>query len=220
MEKKTFLGRRRDSSAQSLGRYQADSEHVGLTRLACAPNISRIANDRPTISLIAVILAAGTFPMAQAQSSIGQPKITVDVVELEGTLLPKAAQEWLVTSLKQREWEENSDWESDVRNMVTSAEKEGWPDRENQGYWGFSVWEEWKPLRREIRAAARSSNGSCQRRPAKKAGEDRVSRRRRAIGGEIYNRDKIYAGFSAMREAYAERGFIEYTMMISRPLPL
>jgi hypothetical protein len=54
-----------------------------------------------------------------------------------------------VTSLKQHEYEENSDWVKDLEDTVVRAENEGWPDRENQGYVGFSVSVEWKPLRRE-----------------------------------------------------------------------
>src|ERR1700675_769673 len=99
--------------------------------------------------LFTLILAVGTCPMAQAQSSIERPKVRIDEVELEGTLLPKAVQDQLVSSLKQREWEEGSDWEADVRDMTVTAEEEGWPDRENQGYLGFSVSPRWKPLRRE-----------------------------------------------------------------------
>lgn len=113
----------------------------------CDP--SRDSGGGAARTLLVVILAAGMFPTAQAQSSIERPQVAIDVVELEGTLLPKAAQEQLVSSVKEREWEENSDWEADVTNMVIRAEKEDWPDRENQGYWGLSVWEEWKPLRRE-----------------------------------------------------------------------
>lgn len=54
--------------------------------------------------------------------------MAIDVVELDGPLLPKAAQEQLVSSLREREWEENSDWEADVTNIVIREEKEDWPD--------------------------------------------------------------------------------------------
>jgi hypothetical protein len=49
------------------------------------------------ISLFAVVFAVGTPSMAQTQSSIGHPKVAIDVVELEGALLPKPVQEQLVT---------------------------------------------------------------------------------------------------------------------------
>jgi hypothetical protein len=99
------------------------------------------------LSVFALVFAFETSPMAQAQFSIDRPKIVIDVVELEGTRLPKADQEQLVTSLKQREWAEGSDWEADVTNMVVSAER--WSDRENEGYLGGSFSVGWKPLRRE-----------------------------------------------------------------------
>ena len=99
--------------------------------------------------LFAIILTVGASPTAQAQSSNDRPKVAFDDVELEGTLLPKAVQEQLVASLKQRVWEEDSNWVADAEHMVTGAETDGWPDKENQGYLGFSVSARWKPLRRE-----------------------------------------------------------------------
>jgi hypothetical protein len=51
--------------------------------------------------------------------------------------------------LKQREWQEGSDWVADLERIVIRAEEEGWPDRENQGYLGLSVSAWWKLLRRE-----------------------------------------------------------------------
>ena len=74
--------------------------------------------------------------------------MTIDVVELEGSCLSEAIQQQLVKSLK-REWEEVSNWVTDLESLVVRAETEGWPDRENQGYLGFSVSARWKPLRRE-----------------------------------------------------------------------
>lgn len=66
------------------------------------------------LSLFTVILAAGTSSMAAAQSPIDHPKVGIEEVELEGSLLPKAAQEQLVSSLKEREWEEGSEWVADL----------------------------------------------------------------------------------------------------------
>jgi Surface antigen variable number repeat len=177
--------------------------------------------------LFSVMFAVGTPSMAQTQSSIEHPKVAIDVVELEGTLLPETVQEQLVTSLKQREWEENSDWEADVRSMVVTAEKEGWPDRENQGYLGFSVSDEWKPLRREpgllhVLVTVHVNEG-----PQKRLEKIEIrfaggnyspvfdsNTLRKLIplkDGEIYNRDKYHAGVRAVVAAYQEQGFIELT---------
>ena len=87
--------------------------------------------------------------MAQTQSSIDHPKVAIDAITLEGTLLPEAVQEQLVTSLKQQRWDEDSRWVADLEVMVVRAETEGWPERENEGYVGFSVGATWKPLYRE-----------------------------------------------------------------------
>ena len=54
-----------------------------------------------------------------------------------------------MSSLLHREYEENSPSTGDVEDRVVRAETEGWPDRENQGYWGLSVPARWKTLRRE-----------------------------------------------------------------------
>jgi outer membrane protein assembly factor BamA len=177
--------------------------------------------------LFSVMFAVGTPSMAQTQSSIEHPKVAIDVVELEGTLLPETVQEQLATSLKQREWEENSDWEADVRSMVVTAEKEGWPDRENQGYLGFSVSDEWKPLRREpgllhVLVTVHVNEG-----PQKRLEKIEIrfaggnyspvfdsNTLRKLIplkDGEIYNRDKYHAGVDALATAYAERGFVGLT---------
>jgi outer membrane protein assembly factor BamA len=101
------------------------------------------------LCLLAVIFALEPSAMAQVQSSVDRPKIIIDDVELEGTLLPRTAQEQLVASLKQGEWEEKSGWTADLESAVISAEDKGWPDRANQGYLGFSVSASWKPLHRE-----------------------------------------------------------------------
>jgi outer membrane protein assembly factor BamA len=166
--------------------------------------------------------------MAEAQSLSDRPKVVIDAVELKGTLLPEAVQERLVTSLKQHEYEEDSDWVKDLEDTVVRAENEGWPDRENQGYVGFSVSAEWKPLRREPGTlhvfVTVSVNEGQQKRL--KAIEflyvgDRLGRpvfdsddSRKLIplnDGETYNRDKFYAGLDAVARAYNERGFIGLT---------
>ena len=199
---------------------------TGSVRLNCALIYDAMGFFQ--FALFGLMFAVGTPSMAQTQSSIAHLKVAIDVVELEGTLLPKPVQEQLVTSLKQREWEENSDWEADVRSMVNTAEQESWPDRENQGYLGFSVSEEWKPLRREpgllhVLVTVHVNEGP-QRRLEKieirLAGGNSDSPVFDSItlwkliplkDGEIYNRDKYHAGVAAVVAAYAEQGFIELT---------
>src|ERR1700730_17853639 len=70
------------------------------------------------LSLFAVIFAAGTCATAQTQKPVDHPKVVIEEVELEGSLLPKAAQEQLVTSLKECEWEEGSEWVADLEKTV------------------------------------------------------------------------------------------------------
>jgi outer membrane protein assembly factor BamA len=177
------------------------------------------------LSLFAVIFAVGTSPTAQAQSPIDRPKVVIENVELEGTLLPKAVQEQLVNSLKQRVWEEDSNWVADLEIIVSGAETEGWPDRENQGYLGFSVSAWWKPLRREpglLHVLVTIDVNEGQQKRLDKIEfhhvdhlwpSDLDSNRLRELfplnDGEIYNRDKYQAGLSAVIDAYAERGFID-----------
>lgn len=89
-------------------------------------------------------------PVAQEQLSIDSPRVVIDDVELKGaTHLPETVKEQLLVSLKQRGYEEDSDWIGDLENLVTRAETDGWPDREDEGYVGFSVGAQWKPIRRE-----------------------------------------------------------------------
>ena len=178
--------------------------------------------------LFGVMFAVGTSSMARTQSSIEHPKVAIDVVELEGTRLPRAAQERLVTSLKERKWEEGSNWEGEVSNMAISAEENDWPDRENQGYLGFSLSVQWKPLRREpglLHVLATIHVNEGQQRRVEKieirfVGDQLVSpvfdanTLRKLIplkDGEIFNRDKYRAGLDAIAAAYKERGFIELT---------
>jgi len=167
--------------------------------------------------------------MAQAQSSIDRPKVAIDVVELQGTLLPEAIQQQLVTSLKQREWDEGSNWAADLENLVVRAETEGWPDRENQGYLGFSVSARWKPLLREpglLHVLVTVCVDEGQQKRLEKIefryvgdhlwppvfNSDDLRKLIPLKDGEIYNRDKYYAGLSAVAHAYAERGFIDCTI--------
>jgi outer membrane protein assembly factor BamA len=166
--------------------------------------------------------------MAATQSSNARLKVVIDAVELNGTLLPEAVRKRLVTSLKQHEYEEDSDWVKDLENTVVRAESEGWPDRENHGYLGFSVSAEWKPLRREpgmlhvlvtvcvnegqqkrLKAIEFRYVGNSLGRPVFHS--DDLRKLIPLNDGELYNRDKFYAGLDAVARAYHDRGFIGLT---------
>ena len=168
----------------------------------------------------------GCSAFAQNYSQDNRTKVVIDVVELEGTLLPEALQEQLVTSLKQREWDGNSNWVADLEIIVSGAETEGWPDRENQGYLGFSVSAWWKPLRREpglLHVLVTINVNEGQQKRLDKIEFRYVGDQLGPPGldsndlrklfplndGDIYNRDKYQAGLSAMIDAYAERGFLD-----------
>jgi outer membrane protein assembly factor BamA len=178
------------------------------------------------LSLFAVIFVAGTSAMAQTQKPIDHPKVVIEEVELEGSLLPKAAQEQLVSSLKEREWEEGSEWVADLESMVIHAEDQGWPDRVNQGYLGFSVGASWKPVWREagllhVQVTVNVNEGQPKRveKIEFRWVEDHLgpplfdsNELRKLVplkDGEIYNRDKYYEGLSAVAGVYKERGFID-----------
>jgi hypothetical protein len=175
-----------------------------------------------------IIFAVGISLLAEAQSSNDRAKVVIDAVELKGTLLPEAVQERLVTSLKQHEYEEDSDWVKDLEDTVGRAENEGWPDRENQGYAGFYVSVEWKPLRREpgmlhVLVTVCVNEGQPKRLKAiefRYVGDslgrpvfhfDDLRKLIPLNDGELYNRDKFYAGLDAAARAYYERGFIGLT---------
>jgi outer membrane protein assembly factor BamA len=179
------------------------------------------------ISLFAVAFAVGTSLTAHAQSWIDHPRIVIDVVELEGTRLSQAAQEQLIASLKQREWEEKPNWEADVTNLVVNAER--WQDWENEGYSGCSLSVGWKPLRREpgllhVFITVHVNEGTQKRlknieirgigeHKGQSALVSKQLRKRIPLNdGEIYNRDKFYDGLSAVATAYKERGFIDCTI--------
>ncbi len=142
--------------------------------------------------------------------------------------MPEAVQERLAASLKEREWEEGSNWEGEVSNMVIRAEKEDWPDRKNQGYLNISLSVQWKPLRREpglLHVLATIQVNERQSRRVEKieirfAGNqvpspvfdsDTLRKLIPLKDGEIFNRDKYRAGLDAVAAAYKERGFIELT---------
>ena len=179
---------------------------------------------RYVLSVALMLLGCAAF--AQNYSQDNRTKVVIDVVELEGTLLPEALQEQLVTSLKQREWDGNSNWVADLEIIVSGAETEGWPDRENQGHLGFSVSAWWKPLRREpglLHVLVTINVNEGQQKRLDKIEFRYVGDQLGPPGldsndlrklfplndGDIYNRDKYQAGLSAMIDAYAERGFLD-----------
>jgi outer membrane protein assembly factor BamA len=178
------------------------------------------------LSLFAVIFVAGTSAIAQTQKPVDHAKVVIEEVELQGSLLSKTAQEQLVSSLKEREWEEGSEWVADLEKIVVSAEYEGWPDRENQGYSGFSVGASWKPVWREpgllhVQVTVNVNEGQPKRLEKIEFRwiEDHSgsplfdsNELRKLVplkDGEIYNRDKYQAGLSAVAGVYKERGFID-----------
>ena len=80
------------------------------------------------------------LPSLGAQVSADKSKIVIDDVDLQGAVhLPESAKRQLVVNLMHREYPENSEWVADVEDKAVRAETAGWPDRENQGYIGFSV---------------------------------------------------------------------------------
>jgi outer membrane protein assembly factor BamA len=177
-----------------------------------------------------IIFAVGMSLMAAAYSS-DRPKIVIDTVELKGSLLPEDVQKHLVTSLEQHEYEEGSDWVKDLEDTVVRAEREGWPNRENQGYVGFSVSAAWKPLRREagilhvlvtvcvnegqpkrLKAIEFRYVGDALEKPV--FGSDDLRGLIPLSDGEIYSRDKFYAGLHAVARAFNDHGFIDFTSKV------
>jgi hypothetical protein len=63
--------------------------------------------------------------VAEAQPSNDRPKVVIDEVELMGTLLPEPIQQRLAASLKQGEYDEDSEWINEVHDLVGRAETEG-----------------------------------------------------------------------------------------------
>src|SRR5260370_22822594 len=101
-------------------------------------------------SSLLVLLGLGVCSVIKAQVLPDCPKVVIDDIDLQCAIhLPGSVKDRLVASLMHREYEEKSDWIGDVEDRVGRAETDGWPDRENQGYLGFSVQARWKMLRRE-----------------------------------------------------------------------
>jgi outer membrane protein assembly factor BamA len=180
-------------------------------------------------SLLLLVFGLGMSSAIRAQVSPDYAKVVIDDVDLQGAIhLPGSVKEELVSSLLHREYEENSPWTSDVEDRVVRAETEGWPDRENQGYLGFSVQARWKTLRREpgllhVLVIINLDEGQQKRlraitfRGLEAHGASQVldsADLRNLIplkDGEVYNREKFYAGLNAVARAFHERGFVELT---------
>jgi Surface antigen variable number repeat len=143
--------------------------------------------------------------------------------------LPKAAQAQLVSSLKEREWEEGSQWVADLKSVVIHAEDQGWPDRDNQGYLGFSVGASWKPVWREpglvhVQVTVNVNEGQpkklekiefrwIEEHQGPPLFDSNELRKLVPLkDGEPYSRDKYQAGLSAVAGVYKERGFIDCTI--------
>ena len=181
------------------------------------------------LTLLAVLLGLVVSSVIQAQVSPDCPKVVIDDIDLQGAIhLPGSVKERLVASLMHREYEEKSDWIGDVRNIVIRAETDSWPDRQNQGYLGFSVEARWKMLRREpgllhVLVTIALDEGQQKRLKAitfRYLGAHIASPvfdssdLRKLIplnDGEVYNSDKLRAGIDAVARAYHERGFIGLT---------
>ena len=176
-----------------------------------------------------VLLGLGVSSIIQAQVSPDSPKVVIDDIDLQGAIhLPGSVKERLVDSLTHLEYEEKSDWIGDVEDRVGRAETEGWPDRENQGYLGFSVQARWKLLRREpgllhVLVTITLDEGQQKRLKAimfrylgahlasSVLGSSDLRKLIPLNDGEVYNRDKFHAGLDAVARAYYERGFIGLT---------
>jgi hypothetical protein len=181
------------------------------------------------LSLLPVLLGLGVCSVIQAQVLPDCPKVVIDDIDLQGAIhLPGSVKERLVASLIHREYEEKSDWIGDVEDRVGRAETDGWPDRENQGYLGFSVQARWKMLRREpgllhVLVTIVLDEGQQKRlkaitfrylgAPVASSIFDSSDLRRLTPlnDGEVYNSDKVRAGLDAVARAYHERGFVGLT---------
>jgi hypothetical protein len=181
------------------------------------------------LNLLPLVLGIGMSSVIRAQVSTDSPKVVIDEVDLQGAIhLPGTVKEQLVAFLRHRKYEENSDWIGDVEDRVGRAETDGWPDRENQGYLGFSVQARWKTLGLEpgllhVLVIINLDEGQQKRLKAitfRYVGAHLVSAApdsgdlRKLIplnDGEVYNRDEFRAGLDAVALAYNERGFIDLT---------
>lgn len=179
------------------------------------------------LTLLTVLFGLVMYSAIRAQVSAATPKIVIERVDLQGAVhLPQSVKTQLVDALMHSEYAENSDWIADIEDKVCHAEIEGWPDRENQGYIGFSVTATSKTLRQEPRllhvlVTIQVDEGQQRRlkeigfrylgtEPAT-ASLDSVNLRKLIPlnDGEVYNRNRFNAGLDAVSRAYHEQGFID-----------
>ena len=188
------------------------------------------------LTLLPAILGLGMFSPIRAQGSMDRPKVVIDEVDLQGAAhLPGSAKEQLVVSLKHREYEEDSNWIGDVEDRVVRAETDGWPDRENEGYLGFSVGARWKQLRREpgllhVLVTIELNEGQQKRLKAITFRDVRANSTtpvldspglRKLVSlkdGEVFSRDKLHTGLDAVAGAYHEHGFVDLTYTLETQL--
>lgn len=169
------------------------------------------------------------LPSLGAQVSADKSKIVIDDVDLQGAVhLPESAKRQLVVDLMNREYPENSEWVADVEDKAVRAETEGWRDRENQGYIGFSVGATFKTLRQEpglrhVLVTIQLNEGKQKRlkgiafrfvatQPSGPSFDTASLRKLIPLNdGEVYNRNKFYSGLDAVMQAYQDRGFVDFT---------
>lgn len=177
------------------------------------------------LTLLHVLIVLSS--LIHGQASTATPKIVIDDIDLQGAVhLPQSAKRQLVAALMHSEYAEKSDLIADVEDKAVRAEVEGWPDQENQGYIGFSVTATAKTLRQEpglLHVLVTIQVDEGQQRRLKAIGFRYVgtgpatasldsANLRKLIpvnDGEVYNRDRIYAGLDAVSRAYHEEGFID-----------
>lgn len=181
------------------------------------------------VSLLLVLLGFVMSSAIHAQVSTENSRIVVDDVDLQGAVhLPASVKRQLVSNLIHSEYSANSNWIADIEDKVGRAEIEGWPDRENQGYLGFSVQAQWKAILREpgllhVRVTINLDEGRQKRLKEitfRYVGTHSVPPTIESVDlrklvplsdGEVYNRDRFWAGMEAVDRAYFELGFVDMT---------
>lgn len=167
-------------------------------------------------SLLLVLLGSVMSSAIHAQVSTENSRIVVDDVDLQGAVhLPASVKRQLVSNLIHSEYSANSNWIADIEDKVGRAEIEGWPDRENQGYLGFSVQAQWKAILREpgllhVRVTINLDEGRQKRLKEitfRYVGTHSVPPTIESVDlrklvplsdGEVYNRDRFWAGMEAV----------------------
>jgi len=183
------------------------------------------------LSLLPVLLGFMMTSAIHAQVSTENSRIVVDDVDLQGAVhLPEEVKRQLVSNLTHSEYSENSNWIDDIEDKVIRAETEGWPDRENQGYLGFSVQVQWKTLQRQpglLHVLVTINLDEGQQKKLKEitfryVGAHSVASTIESVDlrkliplsdGEVYNRDRFQDGMRAVDQAYFELGFVGLTWM-------